>query len=113
MFKPHEGAVPIPYFNTSEKTYINNALRMYRHIAHGSDADHIDTIAVVVSRDGILYEFQFWILWRAVLLYKLNFPTNPICANSELVVSRIFTKIKETINRYGLDNDNESKGTIR
>ena len=101
----HEGPVPIPFFNFSEKVYINDALRRYKQIPKGNDIDHIDTIAVVVSRDGILYEFQFWILWRAVLFYKLNFPTNPIFANHESVINSVIGKMREVISKYELDSD--------
>jgi hypothetical protein len=113
MVNKHEGPVPLPYFSISEKVYINDALRMYKHISKGNDIDHIDTIAVVMSRDGVLYEFQFWILWRAVLFYKLNFPANPIYANSELVLSNIFDKMRGVIEKYGLDNDKGNKGAAQ
>ena len=104
-----EEPVPVPLFNMSEKRYINDALREYRNTISTEDSLHIDSIAVIIDRDGILYEFQFWILWRAILFYKLGFPVNPIYANSELVINNIISKCKEVISRYGLYRDEGSQ----
>lgn len=104
MFKPHEGPVPLPYFTYAEKSYINSALRMHKEY-RPNDAAETDSVAVIMSRDGILYEHQFRLLYRAVLIYKLNAPEETTVLHT--VLNGAINKMKEVILKYKLDSDNE------
>jgi len=106
METKREGPVPIPYFTYIEKTFINKALRMHKEY-RPNDRVEIDNVAVIVSRDGVLYEYQFRLLFRAVLIYKLNVPENVGFVHGTLTGT--INKMREVIIRYGLDSDKEIK----
>jgi len=109
MFKPHEGPVPIPYFTGSEKEFINAALRMHKEY-RPNDRTETDNIAVIVSRDGILYEYQFRLLYRAVLIYKLSISEDMRLIH--LVLANTINKMRKVIIKYGLDSDKRDEGEV-
>lgn len=101
-----KGPVPIPYFTYSEKSFINQALRMYKEY-RPNDRLETDNVAIIVSRDGILYEYQFYLLFRAMLIYKLNVPAETQFLHKILLGA--INKMREVILKYGLDGDKEIK----
>lgn len=99
--------MPLPYFTYGEKSFINAALRMHKEY-RPNDRIETDNIAVILSRDGILYEYQFHLLFRAVLIYKLNAPEETEILHA--VLNGAITKMREVIIKYGLDSDKGDEG---
>jgi hypothetical protein len=104
-----EGPVPIPYFTYVEKSFINVALRMHKEY-RPNDRAEVDNVAVIVSRDGVLYEYQFRLLFRAVLIYKLNVPEK--ATDLHRIVGGVISKMREVISKYGLDNDKRNEEEV-
>ena len=101
--------IELPEVSIPEHTCINDALRTYKKL-YVNDVADIDNVAVVVSRNGVLYKQQFMLLWKALLFYKLNFqPGEYKYGNNECVVDNIIYKLKGVMDRYGLDRDEGGK----
>lgn len=101
--------MPLPYFNYREKTFINAALRMHKEY-RPNDKTEVDNVAVIFSRDGILYEYQFYLLFRAVLIYKMNVPEETRFLHE--ILNGVIDKMREVIVKYGLDSDKGDEGEV-
>lgn len=100
--------VVMPSMMSTEKILINDALRTYKQF-RPKEIIEIDNIAALVAGDYLLYEEQFRLVIRAVLLYKLNMQEG---TTKYHIINRIIYRLKGRANKYGLDIGEGIEGEI-
>ena len=98
--------IVMPSMMSTEKVLINDALRIYKQF-RPKEIIEIDNTAVLVSGDYLLYEEQFRLIIRAILLYKLNMQEG---TSNYHTINRIIHRLKGRANKYGLDISEGSEG---
>ena len=93
--------IVMPSMMSTEKVLINDALRIYKQF-RPKEIIEIDNTAVLVSGDYLLYEEQFRLIIRAILLYKLNMQEG---TSNYHTINRTIHRLKGRANKYGLDKD--------
>lgn len=102
----HGRPINSPLFTAAEGMWVNRALRMHKEY-RPNDSIVVDNVAVIVSRRGILYESQFRLLYRAVLIFKLNAPEEAKILH--VILNGAIYKLREVMGSYGLDRDEGSE----
>ena len=95
-------------FTYPERAVINRALSMYKEYRPNEKAD-VDNIAVLVFRNSMLHQYQFNILYRAILIYTLTIPENTSTIH---MLNSIIKKMKGIMNAHGLDRNERDEEEI-